>query len=147
MSVGYFRLLPRVLVSVPPFVPQSSSRLVCPVPFIPLVLTARILSIPSQILKNPWNIVPPNWQHLGQVTVLEQEKPVETQTLPSDVKRQFLQWTQTVVPCCLLAYQPCFQLFASLQFLCIWGECLLKSECQLCVSTEVEVTRCQDRSP
>jgi hypothetical protein len=40
------------------------------------------------------------------VTVLEQEKPVEMQTLPSDVVRQFLQWTQTFAPCCILAYRP-----------------------------------------
>jgi hypothetical protein len=100
----------------------------------PLILFARILSIPSQILTNLWNTVHPNRQHLGQVTVLEQEKPVKMQTLPrSDVMWQFLQWAQTVVPCCLLAYRGLgiFQLFASLQFLRIRGECSLIPECQL----------------
>jgi hypothetical protein len=71
----------------------------CLVPFIPLDLIARLISIPSQVLKNLWNAVRSNRQHLGQVTIFEQEKPAETQTLPSDVMRQFLQ-------CFLLAYRP-----------------------------------------
>jgi hypothetical protein len=57
------------------------------------------------------------------VTVLEQEKPVETQTLPSDVMWQFLQWTQTVVPCCLLAYRPWnFPTFCELAILAQTGQ-------------------------
>jgi hypothetical protein len=76
------------------------------VPFVPLVLIPRLISIPSRVLKNLWNAVCSNWQHLGQVTILEQEKPAEMQTLPRDVMRQFLQWTQTIARYCLLAYRP-----------------------------------------
>jgi hypothetical protein len=58
------------------------------------------------VLKIFWNAVCSIQQQLGQVTILEQEKPTKTQTLPSDVMWQFLQWTHTVAPCCLLAYWP-----------------------------------------